>query len=272
MDFGASQGAIFPGIQLQGAVELLVQHLIASLRIGAFFLSSPFLGSRYVQPTIKIMMALVLTILIADKTPMPDSNIIGSALGIAIIIKEIAIGLCVGLILTIWFAAGSLAGEKVASSSGLGFASQMDPDAGGQTPVVAQLFMLFLTVVFLSLDGHLIAISVIMKSYEISPIAEFPNILTMVDAGIKAAGWMFMAASLIMLPVVSMLLMINVTIGIITRSAPTLNLFSFGFPISMISVFIILYSASSVIGFAFSDLVDMALEHLESVIGGLGVG
>lgn len=261
--------AILPGIELQIVIEYLTQYFMASLRIGAFLVSAPFFGTRYVMPQIRIMFAMIMTIIIATKTPLPDSNVIGSTLGVALMLKEVAIGLSAGLIMTIWFSAAALAGEKIASTAGLGYAAQMDPDAGGQTPVVSQILTLFLVVVFLSLDGHLVVLSLLLRSYEISPIIVMPDLRGFIEGGIKAAGWMFLAASLIMLPIVTLLLMINISIGIITRSAPQLNLFSFGFPITMLSVFFILFASTSVLGFAFSDLVNATLEDIEMILGGL---
>ncbi len=264
--------SILPGIDLSVAIEYVTQYFVASLRIGAFMISAPFFGTRYVMPQIRIMLAMVLTVIIATKTPLPDSATIGSAFGIALMLTEIAIGLSAGLITTIWFAAAALAGEKIASTAGLGYAAQMDPDAGGQTPVVSQILTLFLIVTFLALDGHLILFSLIMRSYEFSPIVVIPDLRVFIEGGIKAAGWMFLAASLIMLPIVTLLLMINISIGVITRSAPQLNLFSFGFPISMLGVFFILFISAPVLGYAFSDLVNATIEDVEFILGGLSGG
>ena len=84
-----------------------------------------------------------------------------------IVIVEALIGLALGLTLTIWFAAASLAGEKIASTTGLGFSQMIDPDTGGQTPVISLIMDLFLITIFLSLNGHLIAIEFLFKSFEI---------------------------------------------------------------------------------------------------------
>ena len=81
----------------------------------------------------------------------------------------------------------------------------------------------------------------------------------MIAAGIGAAGSMFLSAAIIMLPIAMVLLMINVTVGIISRSAPTLNLFSFGFPITLISVFILLYVSVGVWEKCAKSLIDSGL-------------
>ena len=87
-----------------------------------------------------------------------------------------------------------------------------------------------------------------------------------------AAGSMFLNATIIiMLPVVIIILLINVSIGIITR-APQLNLFSFGFPMTMLGAFIVLYLSVTNFGFAFSDLVNTSLDHLMSTIESLANG
>jgi len=83
---------------------------------------------------------------------------------------------------------------------------------------------------------------------------------------------MFLAATIIMLPIITVLLMINVTVGIITRSAPQLNLFSFGFPITLIAVFILLFFSAGAFGTSSQSLIDSALMNLQDLIGGLSSG
>ena len=93
-----------------------------------------------------------------------------------------------------------------------------------------------------------------------------------IKTGIGAAGSMFLAATIIMLPVSVLLLMVNLSIGVMTRSAPTLNLFSFGFPITLIATFIFLYFSTSSIGFAMSDLVESAIISMQDMIWGITYG
>ena len=83
---------------------------------------------------------------------------------------------------------------------------------------------------------------------------------------------MFLSAAIIMLPIAMVLLMINVTVGIISRSAPTLNLFSFGFPITLISVFILLYVSAGGFGASAQDLIDSGLVYVQTMIGDLANG
>ena len=110
---------------------------------------------------------------------------------VIVVIAEALIGLSLGLTLTIWFAAASLAGEKIAATTGLGFSQMVDPDTGGQTPVISLLLDLFLITIFLSLNGHLIAIEFLFKSFEIFNINNGIPPFGLVGLGIEAAGAMF---------------------------------------------------------------------------------
>ena len=132
--------------------------------------------------------------------------------------------------------------------------------------------MLFLLVIFLAIDGHLIVLRTMLDSYEYIRIDSIPTLDILIKTGIGAAGSMFLAATIIMLPVSVLLLMVNLSIGVMTRSAPTLNLFSFGFPITLIATFIFLYFSASSIGFAMSDLVESAIISMQDMIWGITYG
>ena len=256
-----------PGVNLQFVMELLAGLFLASLRIGAFLIASPFFGGSAVPLQVRIIMAVLLGVAVVTTVDVPDWQAFAGLNGLRVILTELAIGISSGLILTIWFSAALLAGEKIASSAGLGFAAQIDPDSGGQTPVVSKTFSLFLTVIFLSWNGHLLVLRAVADSYTYLPVGAMPAFPVLIQSGIAAAGSMFLAATIIMLPLTAFLMAINLVIGVITRSAPQLNLFSFGFPISMIGIFVLLYLWVDVLGGAMDDLSHAAAKNIQLVLG-----
>ena len=258
-----------PGVNLQFVMDLLAGLFLASLRIGAFLISSPFFGGSAVPLQVRIIMAVLLGVAVMTTVEVPDWQAFAGLKGLQVILTELAIGISSGLILTIWFSAVLLAGEKIASSAGLGFAAQIDPDSGGQTPVVSKTFSLFLTVIFLSWNGHLLVLRAVADSYTYLPVGAMPAFPVLIQSGIAAAGSMFLAATIIMLPLTAFLMAINLVIGVITRSAPQLNLFSFGFPISMIAIFVLLYLWVDVLGGAMDDLSHAAVENIQLVLGAM---
>ena len=262
----------FPGLNLNNIVTVLPLFFLATVRVGSFVISSPLFGMRGVPTPIRVVISFILGLAVVSFTGLPSEELLSSLNFIFIVLVEIAVGLTAGLIVTIWFASVALAGEKMATSAGLGYAAQIDPQAGGQTPVVSVILNLFLIVLFVSLDGHLLMLRVFFESFSILPIGSIPPPMALIGAGIKAAGSMFIAASLIMLPVVGIILMINVSAGIMTRSAPQLNLFSFVFPVTILGAFIILYFSTGTMALAFSDLIFSSIEALEDLMLGINDG
>ena len=262
----------FPGLNLNNIVTVLPLFFLATVRVGSFVISSPLFGMRGVPTPIRVVISFILGLAVVSFTGLPSEDLLSSLNFIFVVLVEIAVGLTAGLIVTIWFSSVALAGEKMATSAGLGYAAQIDPQAGGQTPVVSVILNLFLIVLFVSLDGHLLMLRVFFESFSILPIGSMPPPMVLIGAGIKAAGSMFVAASLIMLPVVGIILMINVSAGIMTRSAPQLNLFSFVFPVTILGAFIILYFSTGTMALAFSDLIFSSIEALEDLMLGINDG
>ena len=262
----------FPGLNLNNIVTVLPLFFLATVRVGSFVISSPLFGMRGVPTPIRVVISFILGLAVVSFTGLPSEDLLSSLNFIFVVLVEIAVGLTAGLIVTIWFSSVALAGEKMATSAGLGYAAQIDPQAGGQTPVVSVILNLFLIVLFVSLDGHLLMLRVFFESFSILPIGSMPPPMVLIGAGIKAAGSMFVAASLIMLPVVGVILMINVSAGIMTRSAPQLNLFSFVFPVTILGAFIILYFSTGTMALAFSDLIFSSIEALEDLMLGISDG
>ena len=255
-----------PGLELQELFTFIILLLIASLRVGAFLISSPFFGSRMVPIQIRIVFSFCLGFWILGTLQFPDQNTLLGPKLILIVLQELFIGLTVGLVLNICFAAVTLAGEKIAATSGLAFASQVDPNGGGQSPVISQILFLFLIVVFFSVNGHLIILGLIYKSFEFYPLGQFTSYGELVSAGLSASDILFKSAAIIVLPIVIVLLFVNIAIGFITKSAPQLNLFSFGFPMTLIGAFLILFYSVDAIAFAFKDLIQSIIDLVMSLL------
>ena len=173
---------------------------------------------------------------------MPNINELAGINLVISILQELIIGVSSGLLLKILFASAELAGEKIAASTGLSFAGLIDPESGAQTPVISQIFSMFMLLTFLSLNGHLVALSILLESYKIFPIATSGFNLSIIKLGIDAGGLMFKFGALIMLPVVVGITLLNVVIGIVTRSAPSLKFIFIWIPYyNDISIYFIIF-------------------------------
>ena len=256
------------GISLQSLPIYLLLLMISSLRMGAFLVASPFFGSRMIPLTVRIVFAIALGIgLVSHLKFPPIESLVGVKL-VPIIFQELFIGIACGLVLNILFSSVILAGEKIAATSGLAFAAQIDPTSGAQSPVISQIFQLFLLILFFSVNGHLIVFELFYKSYEMVPIGSFYNFKDVVEEAINSTNSIYQNAVIIVLPIVSILFFMNLGIGFITKSAPQLNLFSFGFPLTILGTFFALYFSVDALQYVFSGLIDEVIGTVKSILNG----
>jgi len=223
--------------------ELLQTWVISLLwpltRVLGVIATAPIFSHNSIPNQVKLGLGLMFTLIIMPTLPpLPQFEII-SFQGLLILVQQLVIGLAIGFSMRLVFSAVDLAGQLISMSMGLGFASFYDPQSQGQSTAVNQFLVLLAMLIFLSLDGHLMIVSAIADSFISMPIA-------VNGAGIdpmKIAMWgetIFSAGLLLALPAVTALLITNMALGILTRTAPQLNLFGIGFPITLSIGFVVL--------------------------------
>lgn len=218
------------------------------VRIAAMIMAVPILGTRMIPARIKIMIALGLTVAVAPLIPKAPAVEILSLNGFMLILVQMLIGVAMGFILNLVFAAFVLCGQIIGMTMGLGFASMNDPITGVVVPTVGQFYTIFVTLAFFSLNGHHILFEVMADSFVGLPVGFEMLSMDAVWAIVSWASKMFGGAMLVALPAVASMLVVNLGFGIMTRAAPQLNIFAVGFPVIMsIGFVVILMSLPSVI-------------------------
>jgi flagellar biosynthetic protein FliR len=239
-------------------------------RIAALVGVAPIFGARTVPMRIRLGLAVILTLVIAPLLPAaPAIDPLGPA-GIMITVHQVLIGIAMGFALLMVFDAFIVGGQVFAMQMGLGFASLVDPQRGVQVPMVSQFYVLTATLVFLSLNGHLILIEVLAESFRTMPVA--PSGLTSVGLW-TLVGWgkqMFAGGVLIALPAIATLMIVNLGFGVMTRAAPQLNIFAVGFPISMTVGFAVMLVMLPTVVPQLEGLVDSVFLLLRQVLDGAG--
>ncbi|WP_022947873.1 flagellar biosynthetic protein FliR [Methylohalobius crimeensis] len=203
------------------------------LRIGSLFMTLPVLNNHSVPLRVRVILAVAVTaVVMPTLPPVPSLNLLGLQ-AVMVAVREILIGAATGFIMQMAFAVLVFAGQSIAYSMGLGFAAMIDPQLGVQVPIVSQVYLLFGTLLFLGLDGHLLLIDLLAGSFQTLPVRlsgfDRDDIWTLI-------GWssnVFVGGVLLSLPIVIALLFVNIALGVATRAAPQLNIFSVGFPITL---------------------------------------
>ncbi|MGB7815759.1 MAG: flagellar biosynthetic protein FliR [Methylotenera sp.] len=223
--------------------ELLQTWIVSLLwpltRVLGVMATAPIFSHNSIPNRIKLGIGIVFTLIIMPMLPPLPQFEIFSFQGLLILVQQLVIGLAIGFSMRLVFAAVDLAGQLIGMSMGLGFASFFDPQSQGQSTAVNQFLILLTMLIFLSLDGHLMIVTAMANSFITMPIA-------IGGSGInpmKIALWgetIFSAGLLLALPAVAALLITNMALGILTRTAPQLNLFGIGFPITLSIGFLVL--------------------------------
>ncbi|AXK39791.1 flagellar biosynthetic protein FliR [Crenobacter cavernae] len=211
-------------------------------RIAGLIMADPLLATRGVPRRFKAGFAFFLTVLIAPiLPPLPDVPLV-SAEGVAILVQQLLIGVGIGFATRIVMGAVELAGFTIGTQMGLGFALFFDPMSSAQVPGVARLLSIFVFLLFLMMGGLQVLVGTLVDSFTVLPIGQSVPVegwRTLAEWG----GHLFLWGVWLSLPVVAALLVTNLAIGVMTRAAPQFNVFSFGFPLTLLIGFIALYFA-----------------------------
>jgi len=202
-------------------------------RIAAALMAAPLFGHKMIPPQVRLAMALMLATLLMPWQPAVEGFDPLSLKGVLLTANELLLGVCLGFILQLVFEAVLFAGQFVATGMGLGFATLVDQQQGISVAVVGQFLMLMTMLLFLAMNGHLAFIRFLADSFTVWPAgtaALTPDSLQLV---LKAIAAMLRGALGIALPAVIALMVVQIAMGVISRSAPTLNLFAVGFPVTL---------------------------------------
>ena len=246
-------------------IERFYTFMWPMLRISALMITAPIFSLSAFNTRMRILVALVLAWLVYPlyTWPVIDPT---SAQGLVEVFNQIMIGATMGLILQIVVAAVVVAGQSIAAAMGLSMANMIDPNMGN-VPVISQLLIVMSTLIFVGFGGHAILLGLILESFNTLPIGT--DILNQAVYGrvLQWSSMMFLGAVLMALPVMVSLLFINVGLGIVTRAAPSLNIFAVGFPAMIMAGLVILIISLDSIGGRIEWLWVQGFSLVRDVIG-----
>ncbi|MGH8515919.1 MAG: flagellar biosynthetic protein FliR [Panacagrimonas sp.] len=209
--------------------------LLVMARIASLLMLAPVFGERGIPPTVRLMLVLPLTILVVPLLPpLAEPLALFSATWVAAMAQQVLIGIAMGLTLRLVFEAFALAGELIANSMGLGFAQLTDPVRGVSTPIVGQFLIVVASLLFVSTGAHLTLIGGLVDSFRSRDVAHSVLDWASVRLMIDWAGSLFAGGVQLSLPVLAAMLAVNLAIGVLGRSAPTINLMAVGFPLTLV--------------------------------------
>ena len=240
------------------------------VRISSCFMVVPAFGAVFVPPRVRVVLAGAVALLVAPLVPPTTDITPFSAAGLVVTVQQILIGVALGFALQLLFDAVSMGGQVLANSMGLSFAFNVDPMRGTSTPALGQLYAILVMLTFLALDGHLILIEILVDGFRTMPVGTqglgAEGLWTLVNWGSQ----IFSGALAIALPGITALLIVNIAFGVVSRAAPTLNLFAVGFPVSLVLGLVIVLAGLPAVQSSFTAQLQEAFVLLRGLTGSGG--
>ena len=206
--------------------------ILPLFRVTAVLMTMPILGTKMLPARIRLYAALAITVVIVPgcrpclrSTPEPARRVAVRRAG------DCRCAVRSGLADAV--PAFVVAGQIIAVQMGMAFASMVDPANGVNVTVVSQFMTMLVSILFLLMNGHLVVLEVMTESFTTLPIGS----ALMVNHFWDMAGrmsWVLGAGLLLVLPAITALLVVNIAFGVMTRAAPQLNIFSIGFPLTLV--------------------------------------
>jgi flagellar biosynthesis protein FliR len=254
-------------MDLEVPATTLAALLLGTARAAGFVLLSPPFASRSIPAPVKGALALALSVAllsrIAPELPEPTAGflVVGA-------ITEVVIGAALGFVVQLLFAAVQYAGDVIDITGGFSMQPAYDPLSMTTTGSIGRLHhLLALTLLFTS-GGHLLIVRGFATSYEGLPVGGSVPTDQLAQVLITAFSMMFLAALQIAGPMVAVLLLADVALALLSRAAPALNIFAFGFPVKIMLTLTLLGLTFPLLPSALDALLDSATRAMVSLRSG----
>ncbi|MFM1854926.1 MAG: Flagellar biosynthetic protein FliR [Pseudomonadota bacterium] len=246
-------------------VDRLVTLLWPLLRISAMLLTAPPFSTDAFNLRIRVLLAATLTWFVY---PLHDWPVIDpvSAQGLLEVFNQILIGVVMGLVLQVVVAALVVAGQAMSAAMGLSMANLIDPTVGN-VPVLAQFLLVLSTLIFVGFGGHALLVKLVLQSFDTLPVGAAFAGQDLYGRVVRWSAMTFLGALLLALPVMATLLFVNVGLGVVTRAAPSLNIFAVGFPALILAGFLVLLLSIDSVGGRIEWLWMQGFELLRDLLG-----
>jgi flagellar biosynthesis protein FliR len=203
------------------------------LRTLALFSALPVLGTRSVPGRVRIGLSAFIALAAQATLTPPPPVALDSPLAFMLVLQQLVIGLSLGFAVRVVFAAVEFAGEIIGLQMGLNFAGFFDPVTAASGTATSRFFGTTVAWLFVVSGGHLLVIAALVQSFEAFPVGPEPFAFLKMVQPQRWGAEIFALGLWIALPLVAMLLLVNLVLGLISRVAAQINVFSVGFPVTL---------------------------------------
>jgi flagellar biosynthetic protein FliR len=209
--------------------HILIRGALIALRVGGVMSFAPFLGGTGVPVRIKAVFTLVFTALLYPICPVPAAALTPTGWS-HVVLGETALGLAMGLCLQFIFETAEMAGQVVGFQFAFSLVNVIDPNTNVETPVMSIFHQLFALLFFLQLNVHHWMLRGIVKSFDYVPVGSVVISTAMMKELLHSAGAMWLVGVQIATPVLFATVLLDLTVGFLTKASPQLPAMLFSIP------------------------------------------
>lgn len=216
------------------STETLQIFLLVLLRASGLFLIAPIFSDNTIPKSIRVGMVIILSGIIVSALNHPEIQSITSLWELTgLAIKEIMIGFVIGITFKFIFMGIKTGGGILGYQLGFAMVSLPDVDTSGQVSIIARFWVLIATLIFLVINGHHMVITALVDSYRAIPVGMASMTAPVSEILIKCSGYVFIIAIKLAAPITVTLFLTDVSLGLISKVMPSMNVFFVGFPIKV---------------------------------------
>ncbi|NLP00077.1 MAG: flagellar type III secretion system protein FliR [Clostridiaceae bacterium] len=230
--------------------------LLVLVRITGMFFLSPVFGRRNIPNYFKVGFCFIFSVITANSIQMPAMSYTSLTAYVVLIARELLVGLTLGFISYLLFSSIYIAGQLIDMRIGFGMVSVFDPLTNVQIPVTADFYVIIATVMMLITDAHHLLIQAMVDSYKILPIGEVVFNGEAISQIFKLFTGVFALGFKIAAPITVSILITDISLGIVSKSMPQMNVFMLGMPIKIILGLSIIFITIS----AFKGIVNVIIQ------------
>ena len=203
------------------------------LRALALFTALPVFSQRAVPMRVKIGLALFISLAAQPSLPAMPLIALDSPQALMVLLQQLLVGFTLGFAVRVVFAAVEMGGELIGLQMGLNFAGFFDPATASQGTASGRFFGTLVAFLFVLSNSHLAIIAALVHSFEVFAVGDEPFAFLRQIQPQRWGSEVFVLGLWIALPLVGMLLFVNLVLGVISRVAPQISVFSVGFPLTL---------------------------------------
>ncbi|MFZ5570322.1 MAG: flagellar biosynthetic protein FliR [Thermodesulfobacteriota bacterium] len=215
--------------------ESLQLFFLVFIRISVLLFLFPVFGSPVFPELAKAGLALILSLALFPMVPAGLSIFPGSLVGTVVLMaSELIIGLILGLMIRMFFAAVQLAGQLISFQMGFAVINVLDPQTGSQVSILDQFAYWVVLIVFLLMNGHHFMIGALVESFQVLGVGMLTLKEGLYRQVLQQSVDMFVLAVKIGAPGIVALLFVSAAFGLCAKFAPQMNILIAAFPVQIV--------------------------------------